>query len=183
MARIHREALPDAFLSTLGEPFLRRLYAALASDPSSVALVAENGRGVVGFVTGTPTVGGFYRRFALRHGVPAAVAALPAAIHPAVLRRLRETAGHPSRTASLPPAELLSIAVEPAARSSGIGARLTTGLLRGLGERGAEEVKVVVGADNEGANRFYERLGFRHAARIAVHGGTPSNVWVIRCRS
>lgn len=183
MARIHRDALPDAFLSVLGERFLRRLYVALATDPSGLALVAENGRGVLGFASGAPSVAAFYRRFLLRHGVGAGLAALPRLLDPGVVRRLRETAAHPARTASLPPAELLSIAVEPGERSSGIGARLARGILDGLAARGADEVKVVVGAGNEGANRFYERLGFRPAVRMAVHGEESSNVWVIRCPS
>ncbi|MGQ0668512.1 MAG: GNAT family N-acetyltransferase [Actinomycetota bacterium] len=181
LARIHREALPEAFLPTLGGRFLRRLYRAMAADPAAVALVAENGQGVVGFATGVRSVGRFYRRFLVRHGIPAAVAAAPHVLRRGVLRRVRETASYPSGTGLLPDPELLSIAVEPARRSMGIGRILARGIVSGLAEAGAEEVKVVVGADNVGANRFYEGLGFRHAARIAVHGGTPSNVWVIRC--
>jgi ribosomal protein S18 acetylase RimI-like enzyme len=56
---------------------------------------------------------------------------------------------------------------------------LTADLLRRLRERGAAELKVVVADDNVGANRFYERLGFRQVARVEVHGGTPSNVLVL----
>jgi hypothetical protein len=41
----------------------------------------------------------------------------------------------------------------------------------------------VVGAENEGGNRFYAGMGFEHRARISVHAGTPSNVWVYRCHS
>jgi ribosomal protein S18 acetylase RimI-like enzyme len=181
MARIHREALPEAFLSTLGERFLRRLYAALAAESSELALVAENGHGVVGFAAGSASVGRFYRRFVLRHGAVAALSALPALTRPGVLRRVRETASHPANTASLPPAELLSIAVEPGYRSEGVGKLLAEGIVEGLAARGAGEVKVVVAEDNAGANRFYERLGFRPAARISVHGEVNSNVWVIRC--
>jgi glycosyltransferase involved in cell wall biosynthesis/ribosomal protein S18 acetylase RimI-like enzyme len=181
MARIHREALPEAFLSTLGERFLRRLYTALATDPAEIALVAENGHGVVGFATGSASVGRFYRRFLLRHGAAAAVAALPALARPGVVRRVRETASHPGNTAALPAAELLSIAVEPGYRSEGVGRLLAEGIVDGLAARGAGEVKVVVAEDNAGANRFYERLGFHPAARISVHGEIPSNVWVIRC--
>jgi ribosomal protein S18 acetylase RimI-like enzyme len=181
MARIHREALPEAFLSALGERFLRRLYSALAADGTELALVAENGHGIVGFATGSAAVGRLYRRFLIRHGVGAAVAAFPAVLRPGVMRRIRETVSHPANTASLPPAELLSIAVEPASRSEGIGRMLAQGIVAGLGERGADEVKVVVADGNAGANRFYERLGFRAEARISVHGEVPSNVWVIRC--
>ncbi len=181
MARIHREALPEAFLSALGERFLRRLYVAIAADPSGLALVAENGLGVVGFAAGSTSVDRFYRRFLVRYGVGAAVAAFPAVLRPDVLRRMRETASHPANTASLPPAELLSIAVEPGHRSEGVGRLLAEGIVDGLATRGADEVKVVVAGGNVGANRFYERLGFRAAARIEVHGSVPSNVWVIRC--
>lgn len=182
IARIHREALPDAFLPSLGDRFLRRLYRGMASDPRAVALVAENGQGVVGFAAGVPSVGDFYRRFFVRHGIPAAVAAVPHALRPGTMRKVRESATYPDGTAALPESELLSIAVDPAVRSKGIGRVLAQGVVSGLAEVGAREVKVVVGADNEGANRFYEHLGFREAARIKVHGD-PSNVWVIRCTS
>ncbi len=43
--------------------------------------------------------------------------------------------------------------------------------------------KVVVGADNEPANRFYGSLGYRHEGRIDVHQGVASNVWVASCHS
>jgi GNAT superfamily N-acetyltransferase len=135
----------------------------------------------VGFATGSPSVGRFYRRFLVRHGVGAGLAAFPSLLHPGVVSRLRETASHPANTASLPPAELLSIAVEPGYRSEGVGRLLAEGIVDGLAARGADEVKVVVADENAGANRFYERLGFRAAARVSVHGEVPSNVWVIRC--
>ena len=45
------------------------------------------------------------------------------------------------------------------------------------------EFKVVVGADNDDANRFYERLGFRSAGRTAVHKDAQSEVWVMTCPS
>ncbi len=155
----------------------------MATDDEAVALVAVNGEGVVGFATGVPSVGQFYRRFFVRHGVPAAAAAAPRALRPNVLRRIRETARYPEGTGSLPDAELLSIAVDPSKRSLGVGRALAEGIVAGLARGGAKEVKVVVGAENEGANRFYERLGFHHAGRMAVHGITASNVWVIRCTS
>jgi glycosyltransferase involved in cell wall biosynthesis/ribosomal protein S18 acetylase RimI-like enzyme len=187
MARMHAEAMPDAFLPTLGRGFLTRLYQALATDPQAVVLVAESVDGVVGFAAGVPSVGAFYRRFARRHGAAGALLAAPRLVRPSVARRLLETVRYPSRTVGdvgpLPDAELLSIAVDPAFRAGGTGRALADGVLRGLAERGAEQIKVVVGAANEGANRFYQRVGFRHAARLCVHQGTPSNVWIKPCPS
>jgi glycosyltransferase involved in cell wall biosynthesis/ribosomal protein S18 acetylase RimI-like enzyme len=181
LARIHRQALPDAFLPSLGDRFLRRLYRALAADEEAVALVAEDGAEVVGFATGVPSVRRFYRRFLLRHGIPAALAVAPRMARRSVLRRLRETAAYPQRSDKLPDAELLSIAVSPGRTSRGVGRSLAEATVAALAKHGATEIKVVVGADNEGANRFYSQVGFRPLGDIAVHGGAASNVWVISC--
>jgi len=187
MARLHAGGMPDAFLPTLGHGFLTRLYRALATDPQAVALVAESVDGVVGFAAGVVSVGGFYRRFARRHGAVAALAAAPRLARPTVLRRLLETVRYPAQASDtggpLPDAELLSIAVAPDRRTGGTGRALADGVLRGLAERGAEEIKVVVGAANDGANDFYARVGFRPAGQLFVHQGTTSNVWTKPCHS
>jgi len=183
MSRMHRESMPSAFLPALGDRFLRRLYLALAQDRDAVAIVAEDQRGILGFATGVPSVRSFYRRFILRHGAPASAAALPALARPGTLHRMRESLAYPAGVEDLPDPELLSIAVVPGARARGVGRALVEGVVRGLRDQGVEELKVVVGADNESANAFYERVGFEHRARIAVHDGVLSNVWTIRCRS
>jgi glycosyltransferase involved in cell wall biosynthesis/ribosomal protein S18 acetylase RimI-like enzyme len=191
MARLHADGMPEAFLPTLGPRFLARLYRALATDPEAVALVAEGVDGVVGFAAGVPSVGGFYRRFARAHGPAAALAAAPRLARPTVARRLLETVRYPAQEAGvdgdgdgrLPDAELLSIAVAPGFRAGGTGRALADGVLTGLAGRGVDDIKVVVGAANQGANRFYAKVGFREAGQLTVHQGTPSNVWIRSCRS
>jgi glycosyltransferase involved in cell wall biosynthesis/ribosomal protein S18 acetylase RimI-like enzyme len=189
MARLHADGMPDAFLPTLGPRFLARLYRALATDPEAVALVAEGVDGVVGFAAGVPSVGGFYRRFARGHGPAAALAAAPRLVRPSVTRRLLETVRYPAHEADgdgdgrLPDAELLSIAVAPGFRAGGTGRALADGVLTGLAGRGVDDIKVVVGAANQGANRFYAKVGFSPAGHLTVHHGTPSNVWIRSCRS
>ena len=187
IARLHAGGMPEAFLPTLGHRFLTRLYRALATDPEGVALVAEDAGGVVGFAAGVVSVGGFYRRFARHHGAAAAAAAAPRLLRPSVLRRLLETVRYPAQEGNgagpLPDAELLSIAVAPECRSGGTGRALADGVLQGLAERGAGDVKVVVGAANAGANRFYAKVGFQPAGQLHVHQGTTSNVWIRPCRS
>jgi len=73
--------------------------------------------------------------------------------------------------------------VAPAFRAVGVGRVLAANIVDGLARRGAGEVKVVVGADNEQANRFYAKIGFSQRDSIQVHDGRASNVWVIRCHS
>jgi len=181
IARLHREGLPESFLPVLGDGFLRHVYRALATDPDAVSLVADNGEGVVGFAAGALSVGAFYRRFALRHGVAALASAAPRLVRPDVLRRLTETARYPRQVGDLPEAELLAIAVAPGARSGGVGRALARGVVDGLAARGADRVKVVAAQDNDGATSFYARLGFTKLGRITVHRGRSSDVWVIDC--
>jgi glycosyltransferase involved in cell wall biosynthesis/ribosomal protein S18 acetylase RimI-like enzyme len=187
MARLHADGMPEAFLPTLGPRFLARLYRAIAVDPEAVALVAEGVDGVVGFAAGVTSVGGFYRRFARGHGPVAALAAAPRLVRPSVARRLLETVRYPAQelggNGPLPDAELLSIAVAPGWRAGGTGRALADGVLVGLAGRGVDDIKVVVGAANQGANRFYAKVGFREAGQLTVHQGIPSNVWIRSCRS
>lgn len=181
IARLHRLSLSGAFLPTLGEPFLRVLYRALTTDPNSVALVAEHDNAVVGFAAGTRSVRTFRRRFLARFGVRAAIAAAPRLVRSEVFRRLLEAARYPVAAGTLPDSELLAIAVAPRYRSMGLGRALAEKVVDGLVHLGERSIKVLVGADNVHANRLYERMGFRHATRLALHDGVLSNVWVIEC--
>jgi glycosyltransferase involved in cell wall biosynthesis/ribosomal protein S18 acetylase RimI-like enzyme len=185
LARLHRQSLPEAFLPTLGDRFLRQLYRSLLADAEGITLVAEDHRGVIGFASGVVSVRNFYRRFYRRHGIRAALAAAPRLIRPSVLRRVVETARYPSGTTSLPDAELLAIAVDAKvrARSVSVGVVLARGVLQRLAESGADQVKVVTSSENQQANRFYGSLGFDRLSEVFVHEGTSSNVWVMACRS
>jgi glycosyltransferase involved in cell wall biosynthesis/ribosomal protein S18 acetylase RimI-like enzyme len=183
LARLHREALPEAFLPALGDRFLRVLYRAMVEDPESVVVVGEAGGRVVGFASGVASVRRFYGRFFRRHGLRAGLVAAPRLLRPAVARRALETARYPARTDGLPEAELLAIAVDRAWRRQGVGEGLAERVVQGLARLGAPELKVVVGADNAGANRFYAGVGFRAAGQLEVHDGRASNVWVASCPS
>ena len=57
-------------------------------------------------------------------------------------------------------ADVMTVAVVPERRRSGLGDQLLGELLRRAGERGAEAVLLEVRADNAAALRLYERGGF-----------------------
>ena len=69
-----------------------------------------------------------------------------------------------------PSAELLSIMVEPAARSHGIGGLLMAAFLQECHRRGLHAVTVTVDAANAGAQRFYARHGFTPWRTITLYG-------------
>lgn len=183
LARLHRDALPGSFLPTLGEGFLRRLYVALVTDPSGVVVVAEEAGAVVGLIAAVESVSRFYRRFLVRHGVAAGLAAAPRLLRPEVLRKAFETARYAGNGDGLPEAEILSVALAPASRGRGTGKALVLGALERLGEMGVGEGKVIAGAELEAANRLYAGMGFTRVGTLAVHDGEASNVWVFPCHS
>src|SRR4051794_20688401 len=81
MARLHRIAFPDFFLSSLGAPFLIQLYRGFAEDPTGVAVVAHGDAGVIrGGVVGTLSPAGFFRRLLVRRWPRFVAAAVRAAL-------------------------------------------------------------------------------------------------------
>ncbi len=58
-------------------------------------------------------------------------------------------------------AELISVAVDPAARGRGAGSALLASTLRRLRRRGATRLVLMVRQTNAAARAFYEKFGFR----------------------
>jgi len=77
-----------------------------------------------------------------------------AEIHPG------ETTGYAIGWVAADEAELADLAVAPPARGRGIGSGLVRTFAREAGVRGARRLYLEVRASNEGAQRFYARLGF-----------------------
>ena len=63
-------------------------------------------------------------------------------------------------------AELISIAVDPAARGKGAASVLMQSTLRRLRRRGIPRVSLMVKVTNDPARRFYEKWGFTRLRRI-----------------
>lgn len=70
-------------------------------------------------------------------------------------------------------AEVLTLAVAPAARRQGIGRRLLAGLLAEAAARGCRSVFLEVAADNAAALALYRRAGFTVAGRRPAYYAAP----------
>lgn len=177
-AALHASEVAEGFLPTLGEAFLRRVYRRVVRHPRSFLLVSESAGSVVGMAGATEDVGSLYRAFLLRDGVVATAVAAPRVLR--ALPRAVETVRYPSRQvgAGLPRAELLAIAVAPAARGQGLGQVLVQGVTSEFRRRGVEAVRVVTAAANEPALRMYGACGFVPVARVQVHAGVWQTVLV-----
>ncbi|MEN8237779.1 MAG: GNAT family N-acetyltransferase [Actinomycetota bacterium] len=174
LAGLHSAGIDTGFLPSLGHRFMRVLYRSLIDAEGAVVIVADDGHGPVGFVAGVADTSEFYRTFIKRRGVSAALAALPAAMRPSVMKRVWESLNYEGATVQ--GAELLATALLPGARNQGLGTRLGSMFLSQMADMGADAVNVVVSVDNNHAIAAYEKMGFVESGVIEVHAGERSMV-------
>lgn len=180
VAALHAANISQGFLATLGVPFLALMYRAIDEATDSVLLVEEQGERVAGFVSGGLGMGPIYRRM-LRHPIQLGVSLLPSFLHPGRLKRIVEILRYGSGSgdaSGMPHAELLSIAVDPVARGTGVAERLYRRLQAHFAERGVPAFRITVGDSLAPAHRYYQRMGAKAVGRIEVHAGEGSVVYI-----
>ncbi len=177
MAALHCRQIPWGLLSQLGPEFVVTFYAALIRSTLGFAFVAEDENQLMGFASGVMHWRKFYREFLRGHALQAARALMLGVRHGRWWRLFETTRYAASR--ALPPAELVSIAVEPTARASGIGAELVGCILKEFAARRAQWVRVTAGDTNSAANRLYAKMGFRLHSRVEIHPGESAAIYVI----
>lgn len=174
LAQLHLRMIHTGFLSSLGTRFLKVLYSAMSEAPGTCVLVAESNDVVCGFVAGVSDTRDFYAWFLRRRLFSAIWSLIPRALRPSSLRRIWETLRYGAGEHRRAPAELLAMAVAPAAQGRGVGARLVSGLFDWAATTGIQTMRVVVGADNTAAASLYRRSGFGESREITVHGDEKS---------
>jgi ribosomal protein S18 acetylase RimI-like enzyme len=177
-ARLHILGQPGAFLTSLGVDVLTVLYRTLPQSPAGFGFAAVDParpQRLLGFVSATTSVGALFFEMGTRR-LPAFLPPLLRrfAVDPGLAVRAAQTVIYPFLHATppgeTPPAELLSIMVEPALRGAGVGALLVTALLAECRQRGVAALDVTVDAANPGAQRFYVRHGFVYADTFMLYG-------------
>lgn len=177
IARAHCRQIPWGLLSQCGEEFVTAFYDALIRSPLGFGLVAEQEGRLVGFTMGVVNWRRFYREFLRRH-LRMAVAVFLSSLRRGRWRRLLDTSRY-ATSGDLPPAELISIALEAEARGLGVGAELVRRLLDEFAARKVEAVRVTAGGSNLKAQQLYERTGFRLRSNMEIHQGETAAVYVI----
>lgn len=180
VARIHAGSIDQGFLATLGIPFLSLMYQAIDEAASSVLITDEVDGVVRGFVAGGVGMGPIYWRM-MCYPFRLALALLPSVIRPRRVKRMLEVLSYERGRAvveDLPSAELLSIAVDPAWRGTGVAESLYARLRSHFADKGVSRFRIVVGEALEPAHRFYRRMGAHPAGSIEVHRGVGSVIYV-----
>jgi ribosomal protein S18 acetylase RimI-like enzyme len=196
-AHLHISGQPGTFLTNLGPAVLTVFYRALPTATSGWGFVwldeqtpslqdgaavspATTGLSPIGFVAATTSTARLFAvlgtRYLLQFLPPLLVRyrRQPRLIVQSVqtlLYPLQATAAaRVDHTTTGPAAELLSIMVEPAWRSQGIGAALLHQLITSCRARELSTLEVTVDAANTRAQHFYRRYGFVMAYPFMLYG-------------
>jgi ribosomal protein S18 acetylase RimI-like enzyme len=170
VVEIHIEQFPDSRSTSLGRPYLRKMYRWFLDKQAMLCLVALDNDQVVGFAAGA--IGGYGRKI-FRYALPEI--ALGLLMHPALLLRPQtfllwrsylqgilpaRPAQNPNPANPAQPmilrASLSSIAVARAAQGRGVGKALMAALEASARSLGATLLTLSVRSDNLAARRLYE---------------------------
>ncbi len=178
VAKIHKTEIKGGFLSSLPTAFLAALYEAIIMDPGSFCVVAKDEEGPHGFIAGTTNVKQFYSYF-MRHYFFQSVGMLFLRLfNIATLKKIMENLLYPSKSASLPDAELLTMALSKQFTGRGVAASMLVEFAQQMKGRQVGAFKVIVGQELSRTIHFYEKNGFTFLQEIILHDNKKSNVYV-----
>lgn len=175
---IHLNTFAGFFLTFMGRGFLTQMYCSYCEEQASGLLVAEEGNVPVGFLAYSGDMGSLYRYMIKRKLLIFAWYSLGAFLRkPAVFMRILRAFLKPGESAREEAyMELASIGVAPDAKSKGIGSRLVDELKKQTDFRKYSYITLETDAiDNEGANYFYRKNGFRLEREFVTREGRKMN--------
>ena len=180
IAKLHIEGINRGFISSLGIDFVAALYEAIAEDQSCFGIIDSESNEVLGFVAFTTDIKKLYKSIIRKKGLRFAFLLAHKMFSFKRIKRVLETLLYPSKVkdedTDLPEAELLSIVISPEARRAQKATQLIQKGFDHCCKNAIDNVKVMVAADNQAANRLYQKCGFEFAKQIDSHG-IPSNIY------
>lgn len=177
---LHSEALKIGFLSTLGEDFLEIIYMGIMASELGVVFVYEKDGVVAGYISGSTDTEKLFKEIK-RRKLPrlAGNLAFKVVRKPSIIKNLRRSSQYPDLAGKNVPAELLSIAVVKDARGKGIGSALVEALIEYFKAKKVSAFKVSVDQRLEGADEFYEALGFELEDTMDIYD-KKMNIYIYR---
>ena len=182
LARLHRLAFPDFFLSSLGDRFLAQFYVGFLRDPSAVTVVAKAADGrIVGAVVGTTEPEHFFRNLLRRQWLGFAIAsARTMVVQPSVAPRLVRAVRYRGPRGSASAALLSSVCVHPSLQGRGIGSILLREWTLSAARCGAMAARLATDAEqNDAVNAFYQDHGWNLTGFYHTREGRTMNEYSI----
>ncbi len=168
VASLHIQGISTGFISSLGQDFVTVLY----------QVIAENEK-ILGFVAFSSNLSKLYKFVIIKKGCKFFFVLAKKMLSLQVIHKILHNLFYPSKMKkmSLPDAELLSIVVAPEGQGKGVAKQLVDAGFDECRRRGIDKLKVLVAADNEAANKLYQKSGFELKTQIDSHG-IKSNIYV-----
>ncbi len=164
IVKIHDEAFPDFFLTTLGDNFLKLYYKSVMNSPEAILLISKSDDNIIGFCAGTLTSAGFNTRLIKKNLLSYIGQGVKLLFtHPVRIWHLYKNLSkeNPCVGDNGEYAELLSIGVDPHKQGGGAGKKMLIALEEEVKERGGFKLSLTTDFENnEKAIGFYHSLGY-----------------------
>lgn len=183
---IHLATFQGFFLTFMGRGFLRQMYRSYCEHESSGLLVAFEEEKAIGFLAYSENMSGLYKFMIKKRLVPFAWYSLGAFFRkPKIFMRLIRAFLKPSESRREEAyVELASIGVSLTIKSRGVGSALIKALKAQVDFGRFSYIGLETDADNnEGANHFYQKNGFRLARNYKTREGRSMNEYRYRRES
>lgn len=172
VAKIHKTALSDEFLPSLGEDFLRRLHEEFLKS-GGFGFVEDQQRNVVGFITACQNFGKIFLSIFFNKWLEFSFLLFKKILtDPKIALYTFNVLLYPllEKKKPSPAAELVVIAIESTWQGKGLGTKLIEAIENEMFHQGINEYKVTVTKRNAVANQFYLKLGFKLHFSFLLYG-------------
>lgn len=170
VAKIHKGALKGDYLPTLGFNVLKTIYIGLLKDKESFGYVVQDNKKIAGFITGSENTKDLFKKIIKKEFFSLSYHVLVALIkNPLLISNLIQTFKYNKKAKTDTKAELISIALKKEYRGKDLGSKLTKALTNEMARRDINKIKVTVNKSNTGANKFYQKRGFRHIETFIIY--------------
>jgi ribosomal protein S18 acetylase RimI-like enzyme len=164
MTVVHEKAFPGFFLTSLGKDFLSTYYKAVLRSEKSIAVCAvDEYKNVIGFASGCIESSNFHLNLFNCNRLSFLLAVVKSALgRPGVFYRLaRNLEKNANYNDDNDYAELLSIAVLPESKGTGIGKMLLESFEAEVKRRGGKKLALTTDFENNDAVvNFYQKCGY-----------------------
>ena len=180
---LHIASFEGFFLSSLHPGFLRQLYKSFATHKKSTLLVSFDKDKPIGFIAFSYDTTGAYKHMLWRYFFPFLwYSFLSFLKNPSIFFKMFSALSMPySHKREAEYVKIFSIGVDPDYRACGIGSHLIDELKKEVDFNKYEYITLETDAnDNESANKFYQKNGFRLSSDFYTFEGRHMNKYHYR---
>lgn len=180
IALLHKEAISGGFLASLDYHVLVELYRTIAASSYSMLWVSIDDEGKIeGFIALSLSTSKLYKEFLLKRSLFILPYLVSNIVSLRFFRKIYEVLVYPvkSNAIPMPESELLNFCVDESLRGKGTGSQLFTIVEEELRSRKIENLKIVTGENQTGAQNFYEKRGAHLLLKQEIHKGSVSFIY------